>query len=242
MSPKKPPRRLKETSTIRFIFRPKLDKDLKVIPNEKGPIDLIYSLHGDRKFFRTEERMIPANWDQENQKADYRVLIKTDEEIRKALTKTEAKKLYPGIAYELFLDAREADNINSELSAIKKEIKAVEDLLRLNGITYSSSTVMAKLKETRTPHTKKEEYSNNIPDFIDQFVKKHEPIGNPETDNNKRKPGSLSVYKSLRTHLMAFVKAKNVKASFDAMDKEFFESFETFLVSSGKLNNTTVDK
>jgi hypothetical protein len=53
-------------STIRFVLR----KD-KLLNNGTFPIDLIYQLHQQRKYFRTEIKLPETSWDEKKQIARY---------------------------------------------------------------------------------------------------------------------------------------------------------------------------
>ncbi len=61
--------------TTRLVLR--TDKPLR---NGKCPLDLIYQVSGQRKYFRTDKKLYPASWDAEKQKPIY-------------LNKQDAKKL-----------------------------------------------------------------------------------------------------------------------------------------------------
>jgi len=89
-------------STIRFVLR----SDKK---NKDGtcPIQLIYQISGQRKYFKTKQRLFSENWDPGEQKAIY-------------LDKKVAKKMLPNIDYDLLPSSREVEEINNTLTSTKK--------------------------------------------------------------------------------------------------------------------------
>lgn len=211
--------------TIRFVLR--TDK-----PDKEGfsPIQLIYQLSGQRKYFRTKQKLFEENWNAGDQMAIY-------------LDRKIAKKLLPQIDYDLLPSSKEVDNINNSLSALRKEIKNVEDRFELNGVEYSPEMVINSLKENRTPVTKKDAPVNELFHFIDKYVTDHA---------GTREPGSLGVYKSLKKHLQDFQQHSRKKVAFDKIDYSFFQSFQNFLLSKTvtskdgqtmpAFNNTTIAK
>jgi hypothetical protein len=103
--------------TIRFVLR--TDK-----PDHDGmsPIQLIYQLSGQRKYFKTGEKVSKENWSSENQQAIYR-------------DKKYAKRLVPGIDFDLLPSFKEVADINANLTSFKKEITDIEHRFKLNGYT-----------------------------------------------------------------------------------------------------------
>jgi site-specific recombinase XerD len=57
-----------------------------------------------------------------------------------------------------------------------------------------------------------------------------------------REKGSLTVYKSVKNHLSDYQKAIKQNITFDSIDYAFFQSFQSYLIETKKLNNTTVAK
>lgn len=201
-------------STVRFVLR--IDK-----PNKDGacPIQLIYQISGQRKYFKTKQRLFPQNWEPGEQKAIY-------------LDKKAAKKLLQGVDYDQLPSFREVDETNNTLTSIRKEISNIERRFELNKVVYSPEMVIEQL-DSQTPITKKEAPSNELFAFIDKYIEDHTAT---------REPGSLSVYKSLKNHLQNFQKDKNKKITFDKIDYAFFIEFQAYLIGTRKLNNTTVAK
>ena len=208
-------------STIRFVLRTdKVDKE------GRSPIQLVYQLSGQRKYFKTGEKLFPETWNTNDQQAAY-------------LDKKRAKKIIPDISFDLLPAAKEVEEINSNLVAIKKEIADVERLFQLKKIVYSADMVIEALKENRSPETKKKERSNFLFDFIDRYI---------EDNKNSREKGSLGVYKALKKHLKDFETAKRKKVCFDKIDYAFFLEFQNFLISNktktapNGLGNVTIAK
>lgn len=201
--------------TVRYVLR--TDK-----PNKEGlsPIELIYQLKRKRKYFRTSEKLYPGNWDGKAQKVVY-------------LDKRKAKALLPTVPYNSLPSSKEVDETNSRLSSIRKEITDIETRYQLNKEVYTTEMVIQALKDNRSPITKIEAPTNELFNFIDTYIEDHKAT---------REPGSLSVYKSLKTHLQQYQKDKRIKVTFDAIDYKFFQDFQNYLISSRKLNNTTVAK
>jgi site-specific recombinase XerD len=207
--------------TIRFVLR--TDK-----PNQDSlsPIQLIYQVSGQRKYFATGKKLRSENWNPETQQAIY-------------LDKKTAKKLLQKVDYNLLPSSKEIEEINANLLSMKKEISDIENLFKLNKQVYSAEMVIDSLKETRTPLTKKQERSNFVFDFIDRYI---------EDNKSTREKGSLGVYKSLKKHLKIFESTKNKKVTFDKIDYSFFLEFQNFLINNktktapNGLGNVTIAK
>lgn len=207
--------------TIRFTLRS--DK-----PDKDGvcPVQLIYQLSGQRKYFNTDEKLLPKNWDPENQQAVY-------------LDKKAAKKLLPHVNFNSLPSSKQVENINAGMVAMRKEISDIENRFKLNGIPYSVDMVIEDMKESRQPVIKKKEQTNLVFDFIDNYIR----------DNKaSREPASMCVYKSLKSHLQAFEASKRKKVTFDKIDYAFFLDFQNFLINNrtkrnpNGLGNVTIAK
>jgi integrase len=188
--------------TIRFFLRhDKPDKD------GKRPIQLTYQISQRRERFQTKERVWPQCWDQENQKAKY-------------LDRKAAKIQLPGKAYSELPTDKEIESINNYLKSLVILIRNQEKKRELeNIIEYSPKEIVDVLRSFK-PKLKTECPSNNVFDYIDRYIEEHKAI---------REPGSLQVYRSLKTHLLAFQKQKNFKIAFSDLDSSFFRKFQTFL-------------
>jgi hypothetical protein len=112
--------------TVRFVHR--LDKPLK---NGTSPIDLIYQVSGQRKYYRTELKLHPCSWDANIQKAVY-----VDKKKAKALS----ADFYSLPAYN------EVGDYNDYLHKLSSSITDIEKRFKMDGISYSSEMVIEKLK------------------------------------------------------------------------------------------------
>lgn len=210
--------------TIRFVIR----KD-KSDNENKSPIELVYQLNGVRKYYHTKEKLQACNWNEKSQDALF-------------LSKSTAKELYPTVNYTLLPTKKEVDDLNNHLSTLKKEIADIENRYKSNGIPYSSEMVIDSLKANKAPITKKVAPTNQLFDFIDQYI---------EENTASRVAGSLTVYKSMKNHLLAYQLQTKKKVTFDKVDYSFFQSFQNFLIGRTKivagnsvpmLNNITIAK
>lgn len=197
--------------TIRFELRKeKADK------GGKTPIRLIYQIKGQRKYYNTGLKTLPACWDDQNQQTIY-------------IEKRAAKKLAPTVDYSLFLTDKEAKQLNNDLSDLVKSIEAIEQRFKLDHVIYSAEMVIDKLKASKQPVTKKDDSSKVLFDFIDRYIQDHA---------STREEGSLQVYRSLKTHLHDFQKKVKKRITFDSIDYKFFQDFQTFLITdSGTTTN-----
>jgi integrase len=194
-----------------------------------APIRLIYQISGQRKSYSTGKKLLRECWDAKNQKAV-------------TVEKKTAKDLFPKIKYELFLTAKEAKQINSDLDDHRRKIDNVEKWFETNKIPYSAEMVIERLKSDESPITKKEVPSNILFDYIDKYIEDHKAT---------REAGSLTVYRTLKKHLQSYQQHTNRKVTFDKIDYSFFQSFQNYLLVLTKtvdgkvvplLNNITIAK
>ena len=206
---------------------PRVDKILK---NGKAPIELLYSVKNQRKYYNTGEKIYPEYWNKESQQGLY-------------IPFRDAKKLFPNLDPDLLLTESEINDINDKLWTLIRDIDNHEkDFLRKK-IPFDSHMVIEQLKSDKNPTLKKSEPKNLVFDFIEQYI----------SDNSAtRVKGSLSVYKALSVHLKAYETAKMKRITFDSIDYKFFQSFQNFLIGRTKtdkagivsslLNNNTIAK
>ena len=206
---------------------PRVDKILK---NGKAPIELLYSVKNQRKYYNSGEKIYPEYWNKESQQGFY-------------IPFRDAKKLLPNLDPDLLLTESEINDINDKLGTLMRAIDNHEkDFLRKK-IPFDSQMVIDLLKSDKTPTLKIAEPKNLVFDFIEQYIR----------DNSAtRVKGSLSVYKALSVHLKAYETAKMKRLTFDSIDYKFFQSFQNFLIGRTKtdkegnvsslLNNTTIAK
>lgn len=201
--------------TIRFELRAeKTDK------KGNAPVRLIYQVSGQRRYYHTGKKLLPACWDSKNQQAIY-------------IDKRSAKRDFPGADYDLFLTASEVSELNRDLEKTVSEIRTIEKRFELDKTVYSAEMVIEHLKNSHHPKTKKEAPSNLVFDFIEKYIQDHASIW---------VPGSLSVYKALKNHLGEFQRDTGCKVSFQKIDYSFFESFQNYLIGTKKLSNVTTWK
>jgi integrase len=217
-------------STLRFNLR--ADKPDK---STKCPLELIYQVSGQRKYFLVKDaKLNPINWDAENQVAVY-------------ISPVKAKKLLPVESTKnldtIILLSTEIETVNENISKVKADIKDIEKRFELDKIPYTTSLVINALKEGSTKKTKKEEHRDLLFDFIDKYITDHA---------SSREAGSLTVYKSVKNHLLAYQNETRHKVRFETIDYAFFQRFQNFLIGRTKtdakgevsslLNNTTIAK
>ena len=213
--------------TIRFeLHKPKADRE------GKAPVRLVYQISGQRKYYNTGHKLLSECWDSKNQKAIY-------------IDKRTTKKLYPAIDYELMATEKEAKDINDDLQKMKNRIDGkhgIEKKFEIDKIEYSATMVIEVLKAEKKPITRKEPPSNILFEFIDRYIDEHKAT---------REKGSLTVYRTLKGHLIKYQNHTRQRITFDKIDYKFFQSFQNYLLSLTKevdkktiplLNNTTVAK
>jgi integrase len=201
--------------TVRFSLR-----EDKKLSSGVCPIDLVYQIHGNRAYFRTQYRIPSQFWDSSLQMAVY----KAKKELKGILTDTAA---------HLLPQKSELDELNLGLSNIRMLIKQIESRFEEEEVCYTCKDVIVRLKEKKKVKTKKLPPSNLLYSFIDKYIEEH---------NGTRKSGSLTVYKSLKYHLKAFETDKRTSVGFQDIDYQFFVSFERFLIEKRNLSNSTIAK
>lgn len=218
--------------TIRFeIRKDKCDK------NGKAPIRLVYQLKQVKRYFNTGKSVLPYCWNVKEQRA-----VSLDKDAKK-----KAREETPNIPDHLFLNSKEAEQLNHLLKGFTVKVTDIEEWYRLNEKTYGCEDVVNELKQRLQPKTKRDESSDLLYSFIDQYIQEHASI---------REERSLQVYRSLKRHLQDFQRHTGQKITFAKLDYSFFQSFQTFLVTGAgltknkkgelvrrtPLNNTTAAK
>lgn len=216
---------IKTIGTVRLNLR--VDKTLK---DGKAPIELIYSISQQRKYYNTGEKIYPEYWNAKTQKVFY-------------INSRDAKKLLPALAINELLTETEVNNINNSLLNLISKIDGIEKTFTVKKILYTSQSVIDKLKEAKGQLTKKEEVTGYLFDFMDRYILEHEAT---------REAGSLTVYKSVKNHLKAYQDSTGHKVTFEGIDYNFFNKLQAFLIKRTKtdkqgntspmLNNTTIAK
>jgi site-specific recombinase XerD len=201
--------------TVRFNLR----KD-KTLLDKSCPIDLVYQLHGKRVCFRTKYKAFAAIWDDIKQEAVY-------------LNKKELKKHLGDLRSDILPLQSDVDEINSNLILLRSRIKQIENRFEEDNVCYSAKNIIDKLKLDFKGKTKIDPPSDLVFKFIEKYIQDH---------SSTRERGSLSVYNSLRNHLLAFQREKNIEVSFQSIDYQFFQAFQNYLIENRGLSNTTVAK
>lgn len=216
---------MKTIGTIRLNLR--VDKTLK---DGKAPIELIYSISQQRKYYNTGFKIFPDYWNPKSQRACY-------------ISTREAKKVLPQLSTNELLTESEINDINNSLIGLCIEIGNIEQVFKVGKVQFTSQMVIDNLKGTKGNTTKKAEAAGLLFDFMDKYITDHQ---------STREPGSLTVYRSVKNHLQAYQQATGHKVTFDTIDYTFFNKFQTFLINRRKtdkqgnespmLNNTTIAK
>lgn len=215
------------------------------------PVDVIYSLHGSKATASLDLSIPIYNW-------HFRTHPTTGKQknMQEAIYVSEREATRMGAPKSIALLTKiEVDRINSDLLACRVTIGDIERRLDAkcaeSGGTFTSDDVIAEFKAMlgQKSTTSKGEPANLVFDFIDQYIAENSAT---------RAPGSLQVYKSLRSHLANYEKAKSKRVRFADMDYSFFQSFQNFLIThetprrysehkkgyvgGNTLNNTTIAK
>jgi len=213
-------------------LRFELRKDKK---NKDGraPIRIIYQIEGNRRYYPTGEKTFEENWDDKDQECVYYKIDRNGKKAKGKLMEVDVKKL------------------NDRLTDLRRDIEKIEDRFQANETSYTPDAVIKELYSLKNPVAKKDATSKELFAFIDEYIL---------ANSKKRVKGSLSVYKSLKSHLQDFEKTTHKKVTFDKIDYKFFESFENYLMglkkiivlkdedgnrlerSVSKLNNITIAK
>jgi len=211
-------------ATLRFELR--LDT-----VNKKGehPLILIIRIAGQRKKISTGITLFPELWE-----ADSQQILNLTNKAKNQLVKKYGENL-PSKSQLI--------QVQDQVSALVSEVRSTEARFIFERIPYSADMISENIKELKNQATKKEDPSNIVYDFIDQYIKEHEHV---------REKGSLTVYKSLKKHLTNYQNHTRSKVRFDNIDYNFLQSFQNFLIGweevnektkrVSTLNNTTISK
>lgn len=211
--------------TVRLNLR--VDKTLN---DGKAPIELIYSISQQRKYYNTGLKIYPKYWDAKNQLAVY-------------INSREAKKLLPDLPANKLLTQVEISDLNTACLNLVSKIDGIEKHFSSNNKPFTSQMVIDTLKANKGSVTKKAEATGLLFDYMDKYIADHSAT---------REAGSLTVYRSVKNHLQAYQDATGHKVTFETIDYTFFQKLQTFLINriktdkkgntSPMLNNTTIAK
>jgi integrase len=199
--------------TIKFL--PRLDKGNR---KNKFPVRLIYSQNGKRRYYATAVSMPISNWDEESQRAVFRDK-KAAKFMQDAQDKIKKIKLP-------FATDTEVGDWNRSLTKIELEIQEIEKRFNLDRIAFTSEMVINKFKENRNPEAVTSNPRDFLHDFIDTYIEDH---------STTQEPGTLIVFKTLKTHLEDFQTFKKKRITFSSINYSFFVEFQNFLVSDYKV-------
>lgn len=210
----------KDKSTIRIWLR--TDK-----PNKDNtlPLTLIYQIQSQKKTYWISNVKLPGVvghdgklfaifWNLKKQRAVY-------------VDKKEAKRIAAGAPFDLLTNI-EVNEINEKIENVIKAIRNIETRFKLDGVAYSISMVIEKLKEEEAGATKKEQPEYYITDFIEKFCR----------ESQDHKEGTLKEYKTVMNHLQAYEKLNRVRFVFDG-DADILKSFSAYLSDLRFFNKTT---
>lgn len=195
-------------STIRFILR--TDKPDK---NNHCSIELLCQLAGQRKYYHTKQKLRPECWDAGLQQAVY-------------LDKKKARSVLPDADFDTLPSLKQIQDINNSLADLRKQIADTEKLFELNKTPYSAAMVLEQIKKSNRPVIKKESSPDELTGFIDKYIEEHRAT---------RVPGSLTIYRTLKKHLLDYQRDKKRKVSFENIDYSFFQDFQSYLVTPRKV-------
>ena len=204
------------TGTVRFVLRTdKTRIDLR------APIEVLYSLHGQRKTFNSGLAVFPALWDSENQQVVYQ-------------SKKDLKGVSEGLpaSLDLLPTLHDINELNAKLQQVKINLKKVEDFLESKNEKYSSADVKQEYDKRRNVKatTKKEETKHYLIDFIDHYV---------ESVRASRNVGTIKVYVTTRNHIADYEKKKRTRVTLADAGYGFLQSFYNYLIEvKGHINVT----
>jgi len=209
--------------TIRFNLR--TDKLLK---SGVAPIELIYSLSQQRKYFNTGLKVMPDYWDALEQ----RILFINSKSIKKL-----------SIEKQFVLTEVEVNELNNKLNTLSYKIAEIEAKFKANKEPFNSEMVVNQLKVDNSALVKVEEAKGLVYSYIDRYIESHREI---------RELASLKIYGTLRNYLREYESNQKIKVAFENIDYQFFSKFQKYLLSlkktdkegaiSHRLNNVTIAK
>lgn len=211
-------------ATLRFELR--LDT---VNKNGEHPLIFIIRIAGQRRKVATGITLVPELWDNQHQQI---------------VSLTTKLKIQLGKKYgENLPTKQQLIQYQDQTSAMMSDARAIESRFIFEKTPYSADMIAEEIKLQQKQATKKEDPSNIVYDFIDQYIEEHKHI---------REKGSLTVYKSLKKHLTNYQNHSRSKVRFDQIDYNFLQAFQGFLISweetnektkrVSSLNNTTISK
>lgn len=205
-----------DKTTIRLVLR--IDKQTS--PTCKLPIDLIYSVKGQRVTISTGVKVHEVNWDDPNKKVCY-------------FDKKSLKKENVDTSKIELLTKFEVNSYNNQIRSIETAIFEIESKFKVDKVAFSSNMVKDKYNELRKPKIKNEAIQENIANWIFWYSKEC---------TNVRKAGTIKCYTGLANHLTEFEKKYKQPLNFDNLTIPTLNRFRDFLNTTKGQNNITVAK
>lgn len=199
--------------TIRFNLR----RD-KIRKTGKCPVEVIYSVKGQRQYINTGINLFLDNWSMESQSVVY---FKSKDASMPTV--------------------RDVQDINLALSHFSSEIDRIEKKLLANGEMISSSIIKEHFTKDRKKIAKKEEPSKFLYDFIDRYIEENQSSrvkGSLGVYKSLKK--HLQEFEAERKHKTSF---ENINYAFFQAFQSFLLSKRIFVAGGFKLlQNTTIAK
>lgn len=196
-------------------LRYELRRDLE---NKRGeqPLTLLIHLASQRRKIATGINLVPELWSVETQQIS-NLTTKLKIQLQKKYGDHLPNK-HSLIQYQ------------EDLIELKNKVRKIEEDFRSKGIAYSVEMLVEQIKASKQHKIKKEDPSNLVYDFIDQYINEHELT---------RVKGSLVVYKSLKKHLKNYQTKSRTKIRFNKIDYSFMQAFQNFLIGWEEVNEKT---
>jgi integrase len=233
--------------TTRFILR--ADK-----PDKEGryPVDLLYQLSGQRKYFRTKEKLLYLFCDlaaeiAANQAAFDQGATTKSQYLEKKKKLAAAEKAGNSKVENwndrnqkvIYLDSKIVKNLfptidysllpsTKEADGINNRLSAFKDEIENIERRFElnrevySAEMVIKALKGNRSPITKKE-APNVFDCIEKYI---------EDNKTLKEHGSLYVYKALKGHLHDFKIKKKKKITFDNIDYSFFLEFQNFLINT----------
>src|SRR5690606_26860809 len=140
-------------------LRYELRRDLE---NKRGeqPLTLLIHLASQRRKIATGINLVPELWSVETQQ----ILNLTTK------LKTQLQKKYG----DHLPNKHSLIQYQEDLIELKNKVRKIEEDFRSKGIAYSVEMLVEQIKASKQQKIKKEDPSNLVYDFIDQYINEHE--------------------------------------------------------------------
>src|SRR5690606_28519091 len=163
-------------ATLRFELR----KD-KINRRREHPVILVLRVAGQRRKIATGVTLLPELWDNDRQR-----ITPLTQKLKEQLTKKHGKNV--PIKSQLV-------QYQETLNSLTSRVKAIEFKYVFDGFSYSADMIVESLKETSDNKIRKEDNTNHIYDYIDQY--------NTEKKLTQAR-SSMMVYKTLKKYQQGY--------------------------------------